>query len=74
MERTKVESSVIQEIGYDKDHEVLEVLFLSGELYQYEKVPHNIFVSFMTAPSYGTFYNEYIKHQYEYERINRAEE
>ncbi len=69
MERSKVPCELICEIGYDKDKELLEVVFNTGEVYQYEDVPHNIFISFMTAPNHATFYQEYIKHSYEYQKV-----
>lgn len=70
MERSSVKSTVVKEVGYDKAKELLEVVFQSGDIHQYEKVPHNIFISFMRAPSMGNFYFEYIKHNYEYTPIH----
>jgi hypothetical protein len=68
MELSKVRSKSIEAIGYDKDEELLEVVFKSGEVYVYKDVPHNIYMSFMTAPSLGTFFNEYVKNDFEFEK------
>lgn len=69
MELTRVQSKSIEAIGYEKDEELLGVVFKSGEVFHYKDVPHNIYMSFMTAPSFGTFYNEYVKDQFEFEKI-----
>ncbi len=75
MERSKIENcEMICEVGYDKEKELLEVVFQSGEVFQFEDVPHNIFISFMTAPSHYNFYLEYIKSHYDYKIVHENEE
>lgn len=69
MELTRVKSKSIEAIGYEKDAELLGVVFKSGDIHHYRDVPHNIYMSFMTAPSFETFFNEYVKDQFEFERI-----
>ena len=39
MQMTTVESSMIYKVGYDPETQTLEVIFNSGETYQYYDVP-----------------------------------
>ena len=61
MERTRVQSSSISSVGYDRDSSTLEVEFLNGSVYQYFGVPESIFNGLMSAPSKGTFLNQFVK-------------
>lgn len=63
MERKKVDSSAIAEIGY-RDY-VLEVLFRSGELQQYYYVSPEDYQKLMEAESIGKYFNLYIRTKYE---------
>lgn len=56
-------SSCIKEITYDTETTVLKVTFYNGAYY-YKAVPENIFNAFITAPSFGKFFNENIKNRY----------
>ncbi|MDB5232165.1 MAG: hypothetical protein JWN76_2970 [Chitinophagaceae bacterium] len=69
IEHTMVVSDMISSIGYNRSKEILEVLFSNNKLHKYKAVPHNIYMSFMTAPTYNTFYNEYVKDQFDFEVI-----
>jgi len=69
MDRTRVSSSNIASIGYDRENMVLEVEFLSGSVYQYYHVPESIYIGFMNAPSHGRYLNWNIKGAYRYYRI-----
>jgi hypothetical protein len=61
MEYKKVESSMIDLVGYDADSEVLEVRFLSsGYTYVYEDVPPMVYKNLMNASSKGSEMREII--------------
>jgi hypothetical protein len=61
VERTPVQSSNIASIGYDTETLTLEVEFLSGGIYQYFGVPQDVYDSFISASSKGTFFHHNIK-------------
>jgi len=64
MERTFVESSTMQAIGYDPDSHVLEIEFKSGRVYQYADVPQGEYEGMMAATSKGRYLNSNIKPRY----------
>jgi len=71
MQRTSVRSSTIRSIGYDASHQLLEVEFLSGSIYQYQGVPPSIHSAFMTAPSHGSYFTEHVRNGgYQYTKVN----
>ncbi len=61
MELIPVSSRNIAAIGYDSRNMALQVLFLSGGLYEYYQVSENIFNDFKNAGSKGTFFDQNIK-------------
>lgn len=69
MQRTPVSSSNIAEIGYDESRRVLEVLFKSGNVYQYFDVPPQEHQALMQASSYGQYLNANIKGRFRYARV-----
>jgi len=64
-----VESSNIDQVGYDAESQELRVKFNSGAEYKYSNVPGPVFADFLDADSAGKFLNASIKGQYEYERV-----
>lgn len=64
MQRIRVSSSNIHSVGYDALHHILEIEFLSGGVYYYSKVPHNVYSGLMNANSHGGYFSAYIKNVY----------
>jgi hypothetical protein len=64
MRREPVRSSVIAAIGYDADTAVLEVEFVSGDLYRYFAVPPSVHRELMGADSPGAYFNRHISDRY----------
>lgn len=65
------DSTCFREVGYDSDWEVLVVQFRdSGSVYTYSNFPEDEWNKFIAADSLGSWFNTYIKGQYEYERIS----
>jgi hypothetical protein len=62
-------SSVVATIKYDSTKSILRVIFLSGAVYDYKKVPENIYNEMKTSSSKGEFLNKNIKPNYEFEKI-----
>jgi hypothetical protein len=61
MDRMKVESSNIAEIGYDPDSLTLEIKFNSGGIYQYWPITLGGWNAFLKAESKGNFFIKNIK-------------
>ena len=64
MERESVNSTNIDEIGFDPDNDVLEILFKNGRLYQYLNVPAFVYEQLRHASSIGKYFNAEIKGRY----------
>jgi len=62
-------SSVVAAIRYDEKTSRLRVIFQSGSIYDYLKVPATVYNEMKTAFSKGEFLNKHIKPVYEYEKI-----
>jgi hypothetical protein len=69
MHRIPVTSSNIRSIGYEESSMILEVEFTSGEVYQYFNVPSSLFQQFLNTSSKGSFLNDFIAHNFRYQRI-----
>ncbi|TLV03286.1 KTSC domain-containing protein [Dyadobacter luticola] len=63
-------SSVSSKFIYDGDTETLRVIYVSGMVYDYKKVPLEVYQAMTSAFSKGTFLNRYIKGNYEFEKVN----
>jgi hypothetical protein len=60
MTMTKVESSCINSIGYDKEQKEIYVEFKNGRTYKYGKCSEQLYETFMNSPSKGQFHNDYL--------------
>ncbi len=64
---TKVNSSMLYAVGYDKDKQILEVVFVKGSIWAYEDVPIDVYEDLLSSNSIGSFminciidcYNDY---------------
>lgn len=64
MKRDKVDSSVLESIGYDREKSVLEVEFVDGAIYQYTGVPRREYIGLIDSGSRGKYFLRYIKDMY----------
>jgi hypothetical protein len=71
MERSKVESEMLEAVGYDEAKQVLEVIFRSGELYLYHDVPKEAYEGLLAAKSKGRYMHSHIIDQYRCELARR---
>ena len=62
-------SSVVAAIRYDASKSTLRVVYVSGAVYDYKKVPEKVYNEMKTASSKGEFLNKQIKPNYEYEKV-----
>lgn len=71
MQRVPVSSSNIRAIGYDPQSAILEVEFVSGDVYRYFDVPQHVHHGLLSAVSPGKFLNiNIIKYGYRYQKIS----
>jgi hypothetical protein len=66
MTRISVQSSNLSSVGYDSENQILEIEFKKSGIYQYFKVPVNIYNGLMNASSHGEYFNAEIKGVYEF--------
>lgn len=62
-------SSVVAAIHYDEKTSKLRVIFQSGSIYDYLKVPEEVYNNMKKASSKGEFLNKEIKPNYEFEKV-----
>lgn len=63
-------SSVVAEISYDTVLNTLRIIYVSGSVYDYLKVPEEIFLEMKAARSKGIFLNENIKGNFKFKKIS----
>ncbi|CAG5068800.1 hypothetical protein DYBT9623_01532 [Dyadobacter sp. CECT 9623] len=63
-------SSVISYFNYDGDTETLRVVYVSGMVYDYKKVPLEVYQAMKASFSKGTFLNKYVKGNFEFEKVD----
>jgi len=68
IEMIPVDSSMVDSVGYDEEHYLLQVVFTSGRVYCYEDVPPEVFQGLMEAESKGQYMRAYIIDVYPYRR------
>ena len=64
-----VDSEMLEYVGYDAKQKILEVVFNSGERYQYFDVPASVYDELMSAQSIGQYMHRHIIGHYDYQRI-----
>lgn len=69
MNRTRVDSRMVLSVGYDYDHEVLELEFNNGSVYQYLDVPESAHRMLTRSESVGKYVHAEIVDQYTTIRI-----
>lgn len=66
----QVDSSAINAVCFDSENNMLKIQFTSGSIYQYSDVAQDIFDSFLSADSKGSYFHQKIKHHYAYQQIS----
>lgn len=65
-----VKSSNIKSATYNTETESLVITFNNGTIYEYEKVPWEIFTKFRMSDSQGAYLNSTIRKKYQYKKLN----
>jgi hypothetical protein len=68
-QQTTVESSTIRKYIYNFMTNSLKVEFNSGAIYEYNNVSPDVYESLCKAESQGKFFNEKIKHSFDYTKL-----
>ena len=63
-------SSVIASMNYDRSKKKLRVVFVSGLVYDYEKVPEEVYQAMRSSGSKGKFLNTAIKGHYPFKKVS----
>jgi KTSC domain len=69
MERKKVNSSQIRSVGYETGSQTLEVEMSDGTVWQYTRVPTEVYRRLMAAPTIATYYRDNIEEDYSRRRV-----
>jgi len=64
-----IQSSNLTSASYDTEASALTVNFVSGSIYEYEKVPWDVFTKFRMSDSQGKFFNNNIAKVYSYKKL-----
>lgn len=67
--RYPVQSANIVSLGYDEEHEILEIEFKRHIIRQYFEVPLNQFIALMKAISIDDFYSNYVNCRYHFDEM-----
>ena len=63
-------SSAVRDIDYNPDTRILSVTFVpTGKRYAYREVPFETYDAFISAFSKGTFFNRFIRDQFDFELV-----
>ena len=65
MRWTKVVSSHIDNVSYDRKTELLFIEFDNGSVYLYKGVPRRVYKKLLKAPSKGFYFGQEIRNEYE---------
>jgi hypothetical protein len=64
-------SSVVAAMKYDETASTLRIVYVSGMVYDYLKVPEKVYLELKNASSKGTYLNYNIKGKYKYRKVKR---
>ena len=63
------DSSNIKHVAYQPALQIMQILFVSGRIYWYYKIPRSIYDGLINSESKGKYFWENIKSKYTYKRI-----
>lgn len=66
-------STVIANIEYDAENAMLIIRFTSGDIYEYYKVPEDVYLSLKKSTTKGVYLNKHIKGKFAFTRVFREE-
>ncbi len=69
--RIFVESTSLASVMFSADHNVLEIEFRNGLVYEYFGVPLALYQQLIAAPSKGALVNRFVRGRFPYRRVDR---
>ena len=64
-------STVISKFYYNTATHTLRIVFVTGIVYDYKHVPESVYENMKASFSKGTYFNQNIKGNYEFEKIEK---
>jgi KTSC domain len=64
MNRRPIASSVIAELGYDRQTSIMELKFRTGRVYRFYMIPAAVFEALLESESAGRYFNKEIRDRY----------
>lgn len=64
-EFVSVESSLLRAVKYDESSQVLTVILVEGDIYEYKGVPKKVYEKLLSADSKGSYFVAEIRDEYE---------
>ena len=55
-------------MGYDKEEQILRIMFKNGTIYDYQNVPPAMYQALTLAASKGVFFSRFIKNKFLFTR------
>ncbi len=65
----EIESSNLAKTEYDSETKKMIAEFKNGTRYEYDEVPHNIYVKFRMSESQGKYFNSEISKKFKYKKL-----
>jgi len=62
-------STVVASFHYNEKQQILTVVFLSGMVYEYRRVPPQIYQSMKESTSKGIYLNTHIKGKFDFTKV-----
>ena len=72
MKMITVESTTLRSVGYNAERQLLQIEFQNRSIYQYFKVPTEIYEELLHAPSKGAYFNRAIRPQFDCAQIKAS--
>jgi hypothetical protein len=72
MESTRVKSTTLTAVVYDEDHNLLQLCFRDGAIYDYFGVPAHTHRELLAAKSKGVYFNREIRGRFRYAAVPGA--
>ena len=73
MARVPLQSSVLAAAEYFPELQILDILFNTGEIYRYSKVPLSLYQDLLDADSKGAFFNAHIRNQFSFQHLGTSD-
>ena len=72
MARVPHQSSVLAATEYIPNLQTLDVVFTSGDVYRYSKVPLSLYRDLLETDSKGTFFNAHIRNRFPFQHLGNS--